>query len=241
MYFLVGNIVQHLPQSIPSVSSASYLVPQLHQQPQQPEQQTAKQSGEQHNESSEEEDVHLCGGCKKQFTSYTMFKSHKKSCSARKSKSKVGESNPVLEATAISLLANQFSQSEGETSNIGIVRNDTDNSIPIWTQPPLENNDAVDTIDEGMEETEGGPGMALGSPDNGSLICLTMDPGQDQENNCEPLHTSLVTIPQISSDQTGKTKTYQCHKIMCSYFLRRTNCININKPSDTRMFELLIV
>ena len=140
-----------------------------------------------------------------------MFKSHKKSCPARKSKSKVGESNPVLEATAISLLANQFSQSEGETSNIGIVRNDTDNSIPIWTQPPLENN-SVDTIDEGMEETESG--MALGSPDNGSLICLTMDTGQDQDNNCEPLHTSLVTIPQISSDQTGKIKTYKGHKIM---------------------------
>ena len=140
--FLVGNIVQHLPQSIPPVSSASYLVPHLQQQPQQPqqpEQPTTKHNGDQ-NESSEEEDVHLCGGCKKQFTSYTMFKSHKKSCPARKSKSKVGESNPVLEATAISLLANQFNQSEGETSNIGIVRNDTDNSIPIWTQPPMENN-----------------------------------------------------------------------------------------------------
>ena len=186
------------------MSSASYLVPQLHHQ--QPEQLTNKQNNY-HNESSEEEDVHLCGGCKKQFTSYTLFRSHKKTCPSRKTKSKVGESNPVLEATAISLLANQFNQGEGENSNIGIVRNDTDNSIPIWTQPSLENNsEAVDTMDERMEETEGGPGIALGSPDNGSLICLTMDTGQDQENNCEPLHTSLVTIPQISSDQTGRLK-----------------------------------
>ena len=191
------------------MSSASYLVPQFHQQ--QPEQPNNKQNNF-YNESSEEEDVHLCGGCKKQFTSYTLFRSHKKTCPARKTKSKVGESNPVLEATAISLLANQFNQGEGETSNIGIVRNDTDNSIPIWTQPSLENNsEAVDTIDERMEETEGGPGIALGSPDNGSLICLTMDTGQDPENNCEPLHTSLVTIPQISSDQTGSLKFCYSH------------------------------
>ena len=66
-------------------------------------------------------------------------------------------------------------------------------------------------MDERMEETEGGPGIALGSPDNGSLICLTMDTGQDQENNCEPLHTSLVTIPQISSDQTGSLKFCYSH------------------------------
>ena len=213
LYFLVGNIVQHLPQSIPSVSSSSYLVPQLQQQ--QPEQPTNKQNSD-HNESSEEEDVHLCGGCKKQFTSYTMFRSHKKSCPARKSKSKVGESNPILEATAISLLANQFNQSEGETNNIGIVRNDTDNSIPIWTQPSMENNS--EAVDAGMEETEGGPGIALGSPDNGSLICLTMDTGQDQENNCEPLNTSLVTIPQISSDQTGRLKFCERHKIIFKTF-----------------------
>ena len=196
-FLLVGNIVQQLPQSIPAASSSSYLVPQ-----QSLEQETTK-----HNdtcESSEDDDVHLCGGCRQQFRSYTVFRNHKKSCQARKSKSKTGESNPILEATAISLLANQFSQSGGETSNIGFVRNDTDNSIPIWTQPTLDNtSDTVTNISEGLEESEGRSEMGLGSPGNESLICLTMDTGHDQENDCEPLHTSLVTMPQISSDQAG--------------------------------------
>ena len=75
---------------------------------------------------------------------------------------------------------------------------------PIWTQPTLDNtSDTVTNISEGLEESEGRSEMGLGSPGNESLICLTMDTGHDQENDCEPLHTSLVTMPQISSDQAG--------------------------------------
>ena len=39
-------------------------------------------------ESSEDEDLHLCGACKGQFQSYTAFTSHKKTCAARKQKSR---------------------------------------------------------------------------------------------------------------------------------------------------------
>ena len=88
----------------------------------------------QEEDSSEDEDVHLCGGCKEQFRSYAIFTKHKKVCPSRKQKFKpvksanTIESNPNLEANAISLLANQFSHT----------RDDTDSSIPIW---PVQEED----------------------------------------------------------------------------------------------------
>jgi len=46
-------------------------------------------------DSSEDEDVHLCGACKGQFQSYRVFSRHKKTCSARKQKNKKSKQEEV--------------------------------------------------------------------------------------------------------------------------------------------------
>ena len=182
-FITVGNLVAQHPQSFPGVSSSTYNIAQ--QQSKQSENNTHNNSN---GESSEDEDVHMCGGCKQQFSSYSVFRKHKKSCNIRK-KTKPGESNPNLEATAISLLANQFNQTSNTTNRL---RDDTDNSIPIWTQPNDEEN--ADTADTGDNDD-----IEMNGTETGSLICLTMEDGQDQESNLGSLHSSLVTIPQMSS------------------------------------------
>ena len=98
-FSLVGSL---LPTQQSFTSSATYLSA---------DQKTVNEDNNNDDDQSEEEDVHLCGGCKQQFTSYYVFKKHKKTCQSRKSKQKIiaTDSNPNLEATAISLLANQFS------------------------------------------------------------------------------------------------------------------------------------
>ena len=119
-----------LPSSFlsPPVSTTSHILPAPL---------TAKLEEDQ--ESSEDEDLHLCGACKQQFQSYKVFSKHKKTCSARRLKAKKAEAtpsttniepernttsnitvthsaqeltttNPNLEANAIALLANQFSE-----------------------------------------------------------------------------------------------------------------------------------
>ena len=104
----------------------------------------------------EEEDIFLCGGCKQEFNSFSVFSSHKKKCVARKNRKSTPNtnngvsSNPNLEATAISLLANQFSQK----------RDDTDSTIPIWTEAGVEGG----KLD--------GDGVAP------PMICITMDSSQ---------------------------------------------------------------
>ena len=119
-FVIAGNLISGPPQPL----SATY-----HYQPQSVQEQELPAVVS----SGEEEDIFLCGGCKQEFTSYSVFSSHKKKCGARRSK-KSGNSNnevssnPNLEATAISLLANQFSQK----------RDDTDSTIPIWTETGVE-------------------------------------------------------------------------------------------------------
>ena len=138
-------------------------------------------------ESEEDDDVHLCGGCKQEFNSYTLFKKHKKVCQARKIKTKssrsAADSNPNLEATAISLLATQFSNNEA--------RDDTDHSIPIWTQPETGSS-AADHVTSDKVTADMEPG---------SLICLTMDSGQ------EPGLSSLVTMAPITPMSSTVTMT----------------------------------
>eukprot|EP00090_Calanus_glacialis_P019336 TRINITY_DN29722_c0_g1_i1.p1 TRINITY_DN29722_c0_g1~~TRINITY_DN29722_c0_g1_i1.p1 ORF type:complete len:824 (+),score=198.98 TRINITY_DN29722_c0_g1_i1:56-2527(+) len=172
-------------------------------------------------DSSEDEDVHLCGGCKEQFRSYTIFAKHKKSCPARKQKPRHEkaissfrsmpsiESNPNLEANAISLLANQFSH-PAEPDN---ARDDTDNSIPIWpvqeedptplvdfkedvrqdtdedTNDHNANSPIATTPDIGQEELVTNVDMAQ-SP----LICFTVDTPSEQVQY-QQLQTMPITLP----------------------------------------------
>ena len=189
-----------VPQSFPPANNTY----QIHQPQQQlPQQEVRQASGiggnnnikEDANDeeiSSEEDDIHLCGRCKQQFTSYSAFRKHKKTCS-KKSKSNLCEGNPNLEATAISLLANQFSQSTSSR-----LRDDTDSSIPIWTQPSHADNTNVEKLGEPVENDD----MEMEATDSGSLICLTMEDSQDQDTALGSLHTTLVTLPQISNDPT---------------------------------------
>ena len=131
--------------------------------------------------SDDDDDIHTCGRCKKQFNNYSIFKKHKKGCQSRKTK-------PSLEATAISLLANQFSQDESR---------DTD-SIPVWTQPDTGNSSVADT---GGHETTGDTG-----DETRSLICLSMnDDHVEDTDHHDSLDTAMVTLPQLTSNsQSGE-------------------------------------
>ena len=73
-------------------------------------------------------------------------------------------------------------------------RDDTDSSIPIWTQPESNN-----TVGDTLNDSEEHGGLNIGAGEPGSLICLTMDgEGQAQES----LHSALVTMPQTSTVET---------------------------------------
>ena len=171
---LAGQHQNNYPQSSP-LSSSSFQYHQ-HHQPDQAGEAPADSSGE------EEEDVFLCGGCKQEFSSYSVFSRHKKKCGARRSKkceSKAGvSSNPHLEATAISLLANQFSQK----------RDDTDSTIPIWTEAGV-GPDKLET-----EQSE--------SP----MICITMD---HQAQSVQYAESSLTSLTTVSSPATSNNLEMQ--------------------------------
>ena len=64
-------------------------------------------------ESSEDEDLHLCGACKGQFQSYTAFTSHKKTCSARKQKSRRNDAS-----NKGSISGQSTAQSKGENREV---------------------------------------------------------------------------------------------------------------------------
>ena len=147
-----------------------------HHQPDQPGETPGDSSGE------EEEDIFLCGGCKQEFTSYSVFSRHKKKCGARRGKkcdSKAGvSSNPNLEATAISLLANQFSQK----------RDDTDSTIPIWTEAGV----GQDKLDTEQSDTP--------------MICITMD---HQAQPVQYTDSSLTSLTSVSSPPTTNNMEMQ--------------------------------
>jgi len=183
-------------------------------------------------DSSEDEDVHLCGGCKEQFRSYAIFTKHKKTCPARKQRSKLGksnsiptiESNPNLEANAISLLANQFSHSADPVDD----RDDTDSSIPIWPvqeedQTTLADfkEDARRDTDEDVNKNQSSSPMSSTSDivqeelvtnvdmAQSPLICFTVDTPSDQVHyqQLQPLPmtlpdsqlATLSSLPSITS------------------------------------------
>ena len=127
--------------------------PQLQQQSERPAAPSESCKAEGESSGEEEEDLFCCGACRQQFTQYSAFSKHKKVCPARRSKSNnaarrgaVETTGTNLEANAISLLANQFS---------GGREQDTDSSIPIWTETKRG------------EETADSPAAPL--------ICITMD------------------------------------------------------------------
>jgi len=201
----VGSL---LPTQQSFTSSATYLSA---------DQKTVNEDNNNDDDQSEEEDVHLCGGCKQQFTSYYVFKKHKKTCQSRKSKQKIiaTDSNPNLEATAISLLANQFS------NNLDSNRDDTDNSIPIWTQPESNNTVSSDNLNESGEHGD----LDIGAGEPESLICLTMDgEGQTQES----LHSTLVTMPQTSSVGTPVGRPQTINTSSPSSNLQIQECLNFS-------------
>ena len=219
------------------------------------------QSPTEHNtdeESSEEEDVHLCGGCKEQFNSYTVFTKHKKTCPARKQKSKAGkvsfipsiESNPNLEANAISLLANQF-------SHPSITRDDTDSSIPIWPVPEedqvslseLKESVRRETDDDINDDNISSP--ISPTPDiaqevtsvamaQSPLICFTVDTPSDQVQYQQlpalPItpDTQLATLSSLPSI-TSVTPAPKCSILT----MPSTNpCTNMQLQECTLNFSL---
>ena len=163
---LIASQHQTNYHTAPLPSSSSSFQYQPHHQHHQEEESQAESSG------AEEEDIFLCGGCKQEFSSYSVFSGHKKKCGARRGKkceNKAGmSSNPNLEATAISLLANQFSQK----------RDDTDSTIPIWTEAGV----GPDKLDN----EQGEPPM----------ICITMD---HQAQPVQYSDSSLTSLTAVSS------------------------------------------
>ena len=79
-------------------------------------QQQSKIPPEDSQDSSEDEDMHLCGACKGQFQSYRVFSRHKKTCSARKQKNK--KSKPEETQDGMKPLLNKTSTTTVVTGSI---------------------------------------------------------------------------------------------------------------------------
>ena len=108
-------------------------------------QQQAKPTSEElaSGESSEDEDMHLCGACKEQFQSYREFSRHKKNCSARKQKnkkSKPEEFQPQNEENKLSIKTSMASSNGGtqvpnaaSTLNTSLQTNSLQSTDPTMT------------------------------------------------------------------------------------------------------------